>query len=468
MTRLLFVVHRYLGIAVGPLMVMWCLSGIVMMYVGYPDLSEDARLGHLAPIDWSGCCKLSDKQLADDALVQEAQIEMLANRPVLRLRTAGEPRLLDLRTGHVIDRVSGEEAAEVAQSYIEGSASATPQSLGSIDHDQWTVSGGLRADRPLYRFGLNEGTELYVSSTTGRAVQMTTRGGRFWNWLGAIPHWLYFTELRHKPVLWSNVVIATSLIGCFLAGVGLYIGVAQFIHRPVGRWSPYCGFNLWHHLAGLVFGLLALSWILSGFLSMNPWGWLEGEGAQTELGRLRGKPETLGPVKDGLAAFVRMPPPGVVSIKSAPLEGQLYFVGSTRAGERRRFDANGVPAPLSEIEVAHIAGALGADSRAVSLMTQEDSYYFSHHRDVAGLPVYRAILGDGTRYYIDAVSGTLIAKMDAGARGYRWLHQALHRMDFSAALRGRPQWDGLMLLLMSGVTALCATGTYLGYRRLLR
>jgi hypothetical protein len=41
-------------------------------------------------------------------------------------------------------------------------------------------------------------------------------------------------------------------------------------------------------------------------------------------------------------------------------------------------------------------------------------------------------------------------------------------MDFSAALRGRPQWDGLMLLLMSGVTALCVTGTYLGYRRLLR
>jgi hypothetical protein len=332
MTRFLFLIHRYLGIAVGLLMVMWCLSGVVMMYVSYPDLAEDTRLKHLAPIDWSGCCKLSDEALKDDALVKEAQIEMLVNRAVLRLRTATESRLLDLSTGRVIDRVSPEEAAEIAQTYVEGSAPAAPQSLGPIDHDQWTVSGSFQADRPLYHFGLNEGTELYVSSTTGRAVQMTTAGGRFWNWLGAIPHWLYFTELRHKPSLWSNVVIATSLTGCFLAAIGIFIGARQFIHRPVGHWSPYQGFNLWHHLAGLAFGLLALTWILSGFLSMNPWGWLEGEGAQTELSGFRGKPEVLGvDLKGGLAAFVRMHPPGVVSINMK--SSFLRQVRASRFGE---------------------------------------------------------------------------------------------------------------------------------------
>jgi hypothetical protein len=49
---------------------------------------------------------------------------------------------------------------------------------------------------------------------------------------------------------------------------------------------------------------------------------------------------------------------------------------------------------------------------------------------------------------------------------YRWLHQGLHRLDFAAAIRARPQWDAIMLLLMSGVTVVCATGAYLGYRRL--
>jgi hypothetical protein len=39
------VLHRYLGVAVGLLMVMWFVSGIVMMYVGLPDVIEDEGLG---------------------------------------------------------------------------------------------------------------------------------------------------------------------------------------------------------------------------------------------------------------------------------------------------------------------------------------------------------------------------------------------------------------------------------------
>jgi hypothetical protein len=469
MTRLLILAHRYLGIAVGVLMVMWCLSGIVMMYVSYPELPEPARLRHLTPMDWSGCCTISDQALPADSIVEEAQIEMLGHRPVLRLRTEAGSHLLDLSTGRAFGRISPEDAGEVARTYVT-SLAEPPQLLGSIDHDQWTVSGDFRADRPLYYFRLTEGTELYVSSSTGRAVQMTTTGERFWNWLGAIPHWLYFTELRNKPTLWSSVVILASLMGCFLSIIGLYIGVAQLIHSPRGQWSPYQGINRWHHVAGLVFGLFVLTWIVSGLLSMNPWGWLEGEGAQAELRRLRGNHDIVAAdLKRGLAAFARLHPPGVVSVKIAPLAGHLYFISSTRNGERGRFNDRATPAPLDRRDLTYMRIALdGEDAAPTLLMTREDSYYFSHHRNAAPLPVYRMILRDGTRYYIDVVSGALIAKMDRGARGYRWLHQALHRLDFSAALRGRPQWDALMLVLLLGVTALCATGAYLGCRRLVR
>ena len=102
------------------------------------------------------------------------------------------------------------------------------------------------------------------------------------------------------------------------------------------------------------------------------------------------------------------------------------------------------------------------------LMTQEDAYYFRHHQDAVPLPVYRLTSDDGsdTLYYIDPVSGDLAARIDRQARGYRWWHQGLHRMDFLPALRARPQWDALMLVLMSGVTVLCLSGAYLGYRRL--
>jgi hypothetical protein len=474
MIRLLFLLHRYLGIAVGVLMVMWCLSGVVMMYASYPELEESSRLSHLAPIAWNGCCKISGQMLADNDPVSEFQIEMLAGRPVLQLRSGERRRLIDLTTGSPINGVSLGQAATVARPYAADSQSPALLLLGVIDYDQWTVSGEFRPDRPLYHFGFGDdkGTELYVSSTTGHAVQVTTARERFWNWLGSVPHWLYFAELRHRPSLWSQIVIWTSLIGCFLAATGLYIGWRQLLHRA-GLGSPYVGFNWWHHIAGLLFGVFTLTWVLSGLLSMNPWGLLEGTGSETERARLNGASRPLSAqIKAAIQAMAISHPGDVLSMRTAPLNGELYFIVNTADGNRRRLNAAMLPAPLNGADLAYIAGALsgGVAASVPSLLTQEDTYYFSHHRERVALPVYRVILRDGsaTRYYIDAVSGMLTAKIDRSARRYRWLHEGLHRLDFTAALRGRPQWDALMLLLMSGVTAVCATGAYLGYRRLLR
>jgi uncharacterized iron-regulated membrane protein len=191
-----------------------------------------------------------------------------------------------------------------------------------------------------------------------------------------------------------------------------------------------------------------------------------------ERARLRG-PDLSGPqLSDALQAIVSAPPSAAVSVTLTPLNGKLYFVTSTAGGERRRFDARAMPSPLTNADLSFIAATLSSTGAPTApwLLREEDRYYFAHHREAPPLPVYRITLGDGsaTRYYVDPVSGMLIAKIDRAAQGYRWWHEGLHRMDFAAALRGRPQWDALMLLLMSGVTLVCVTGTYLGYRRLIR
>ncbi|HTB88288.1 MAG TPA: hypothetical protein VK743_10065 [Steroidobacteraceae bacterium] len=469
MGRSILLLHRYLGIAVGALMVMWCLSGVVMMYVGYPALGESVRLAHLQPMAWRDCCNVADTLRAGFSL-RHLSIEMLNGKPVLF--SGEDSRPIDLSTGSWVEGISAEQAGEVAKRFAAGDSPPAPRLLRLIDRDQWTVSGEFNSERPLYLFSLADaaGTELYISSRSGRAVQMTTARERFWNWLGAVPHWLYFTELRRQPKIWSDVVIFTSLLGCFLAGVGLYLGIRQLAARPLGRWSPYFGFNLWHHIAGLAFGVFALTWVLSGLLSMNPWGWLQGGGAQTESAAIEGTPASsaasLGVVLQNLASAHQ----SAVSLKAVPLNDELYFIAGGADGERLRLDARGAPAPLSAAELKFLAHALNSDGTpgAPQLLRQEDSYYFSHHRELVTLPVYRLVLASGTRYYLDSVSGMLLAKLDAGGRAYRWLHEGLHRLDFAAVLRTRPQWDLIMLLLMSGVTVLCVTGAYLGYRRLTR
>ena len=469
MIRGMLWLHRYLGIALGALMVIWCLSGVVMMYHSYPALAEGLRLKQLTPIAWDGCCKVPAELRTAAQPAGTAEIEMLAGQPVLLLG-APRTRLIDLRTGSAIGGISTAQATQVAKDFIgTADSSAAPRLLGLIDHDQWTVSGDFHSSRPLYRFALDDsaGTQLYVSSITGRAVQITTARERFWNWLGAVPHWLYFAELRQHAWLWSQVVIYASLLGCFLTAFGLYLGVRQTVVQPSGRWSPYVGFNWWHHVAGLVFGIFTLSWVASGLMSMNPWGWLEGEGTQAENARIQGGNVSLAQLAGALQKIADAHPEAVF-LQTAALNGRLYFIARTSRGESRRFDDAGSLAALDSIDVAFLSHAApgAAVAATLELLRQEDNYYFSHHREIAALPVYRQILASGTRYYFDPVSGMLLAKQDSHARAFRWLHEGLHRLDFIAALRSRPLWDVLMLALMAGVTLGSVTGTYLGYRRL--
>jgi uncharacterized iron-regulated membrane protein len=102
-------------------------------------------------------------------------------------------------------------------------------------------------------------------------------------------------------------------------------------------------------------------------------------------------------------------------------------------------------------------------------MTSEDAYFVGHAGERPRLPVYRVILRDeeSTRYYLDPVSAEIEAKMDRNSRRYRWLHRGLHCLNVLPAIRSRPAWDVLMLVLLSGVLGVCVTGTCLGLERLI-
>src|SRR5215470_4785878 len=244
--RTLVIIHRYLGVAVGLLMAVWFASGIVLMYVGFPRVTEDARMRTLTPIAWAACCRFGDA-IADGEAILQAQIENLAGVPSLRLQRAGRrDGAFDLARGEPLPIDAARALAialDAAPRIIGGPAKPVDSELAETD--QWTV-GRLVRDRPLYRFAFDDParTNIYVSSTAGQVVHWTTATERFWNWLGTIPHFLYFVDLRSNVALWSQIVIWTSLVGTFLTVVGLYLGIAQ-IKR--GRLSPYRGWFYWHH-----------------------------------------------------------------------------------------------------------------------------------------------------------------------------------------------------------------------------
>jgi hypothetical protein len=143
---------------------------------------------------------------------------------------------------------------------------ASPSGAEMVDYDQWTVAGDFDDARPLFRYALNDsaGTEIYISSRSGKVVLTTTRNQRLANYAGSIAHWLYPTGLRHHRHLWSALMWWLSLLATIGAGLGLIIGLMRLRSAPA-----YQGLQHWHHICGLIFAPFLLAWIFSGFLSMD-------------------------------------------------------------------------------------------------------------------------------------------------------------------------------------------------------
>src|SRR3954464_2916042 len=86
---------RYLGIAIGLLMVMWFVSGIVMMYVPFARVIETERLQAQPPLVWARCSSFGN--LSDESQIIRVQVEDHLGVPALRLRIPGrQDSLCDL------------------------------------------------------------------------------------------------------------------------------------------------------------------------------------------------------------------------------------------------------------------------------------------------------------------------------------------------------------------------------------
>ena len=307
-----FYIHRWLGVMTCVLSVMWFLSGLVMLYVPFPAWGDEQRLAALPPIAPGTVKVLPDEALAKSgltALPSVFRLEMGAGGPVYRIVADGKHVSVSATSGETIGDVGEPDARKLVSATFGGKIA------GSFGHRLRPVDGDAPLTMPTARSTkssspMRAATVVYVSSRTGEIVQDTTRFERVWNWLGAIPHWIYFSPLRKDADLWHQVVVWLS--GPMIVGAiaGMWIGILRL--RPSraakGRsMTPYRGWMKWHHLGGLIGGLFLVTWIASGWLSMNPFKLFAGsEITETQRAAYagRGSPPTLGVTSDALAAAI--------------------------------------------------------------------------------------------------------------------------------------------------------------------
>lgn len=489
MRRHIYLLHRWTGIVMCVLVALWFVSGIVMLFVGYPKLTPWERLAALPPLAQAGCCIEPGRALAKSAApadVQRLTLTSIAGRPhYLLLEGDGRYTPVDAVSGALPGRADAHAAIAAAHAFKPG---AGAEYLGLIDEDRWTHSRALNPHRPLHIVDLGDeaSTRVYVSSSTGQVVLDAPRAERYWNFAGAWLHWMYMIRQQHTDPVWTWTLIGLSAVGVLSAATGLVNGVWRW--RFSGRYksgqrTPYREAAMrWHHILGLVFGLVLCTWMFSGLMSMNPFNIFGAKGARPDAIAMQG----------GSPASQRMPQtvPQVLArlrgesfapreLEWGVLNGHPFILARDGVNDTRIVDAAGASLrvmkswPLTQLEEAARL-LLPYPVASFELLTSYDAQYFAREQasmygaNERRLPALRAVFADpqDTWVYLDARTGQVELGADKTQRLGRWLFNFLHSWDIPVFLT--PAWPrvAVIIALSIGGLLLSATAAVIATRRL--
>jgi hypothetical protein len=256
----------------------------------------------------------------------------------------------------------------------------------------------------------------------------------------------------------------------------------------------------WHHYAGLLFGVVTLTWTYSGLLSMGPFNWF----AAPPPPREQRDAVTGGPLPvdrlslESLRAAIDTIAPAFApkELDAVQFRGEAYWMAlhAPAAADAIRWTGAAflprTPAPRLErryVSVTHpesgaIAaferGALEEAARAAmprvrivdaAWLEAYDAYYYDA-RGSRALPVLRVRYDDPleTWLYLDPERGAVALRTVRTTRRLRWLYHGLHSFDFPAIYYRRPLWDIVVIALSLGGLLLSAVSIVPAWRRLRR
>jgi PepSY-associated TM region len=473
MMRALILLHRWLGVAFCLLFAMWFASGIVMHFVPFPKLTEAEHFAGLAPLDLAQVKFSPEKVVSTSGIGNATRVRLLQRSDGPVYLVPGPSATKALRAADLSDAAvrSAELALAIARDYASRRhfRGANAVGVGKITRDQWTVAEHFDRYRPLYRIALKDGrgTELYVASTTGQIVLETTRRERAWNYLGSIAHWIYPTVLRSHASIWSAALWGLSLAALIGASAGALVGLLRIGAEDSRLLSPYRGWQAWHHWLGLICMAFVLTWMFSGWLSMDD-GLLfsTGEPSSRDAAIVTGAPDWNALSSNELAH---------VDAQSREVEwfafgGQIYR--RERIGPTDQRLARVLPEEdsvsseqryLTIAELDALAPHLAPACKPTARVDRDDDYAVAPRMPDA--PEFRLRCGD-IWFDIDGANGVLLQKLDHSRRVYRWVYRALHTLDFPV-LTMHPKLRTALIVVLCGMGfAFSITGMVIAMRRL--
>ena len=481
--RWLYLLHRWAGITLCLFFAMWFISGVVMMYVGYPKLTPAERLGHLAPLDPAGVTVTPAQALAAAGLEDGAALSLSASRAGQAVYLAGggrraAPKAVDAASGALLPVADERVAAATASAWFGGAYPV--RYAGAVDEDVYTHSRALDPHRPLHRVDAADPdhTRLYISSATGAVVLDATRAERAWNYVGAWIHWLYPFRGNALDRWWHDIVVWLSVAGVTLALTGTVVGLMRWRFAPLCQRQPLAVPREHDALAS----------------SERPAVRRRHHHLDLQRADVDEPLETLRQRRRPLAQAAYEGPPAPAATLAAP----AALIAALPAAPGTELDARGRAEPGSGAHGGRRAAAAvgagsaprrarprraarrgrhaaagrpagrGADAGALRLLLLRARR--ARHAGPCGkpLPAWRLVYDnpEASWVYLDPATGQLISRQDRANRASRWLFAFLHSWDWTGLLARRPLWDALLIFLSLGGAALSLTGVVIGWRRL--
>lgn len=469
-------IHRWLGIITCILGAIWCLSGIAIMYVVQPKLTELEHHAGLPPITWDQVKVAPTEALkaaGQTTFPQDMALEMQGGAPVWLITDwKGASHPISAVDAAPVRDITAARAVEIARGF---NGANTPTLLRKLSSDRWTFKAAFDKTRPFYLVELNDraGRQLHISAKTGAVAMESNRFDRTIMWVGRIPHIFETAWMRPHPDAYRQIMLWATGLATIVSLGGMVLGIIRLslIKRyGGGRVTPFRGWMEWHHILGLIGGLTLLAWIGTAFIYMKPGGiYAESGPSQAALQDYRGHVSPDIPIVT--AELARAAPPGTVGAGVGWVDGQPVLYFHDAASRFTTYDGAGNAAGrLSDARLLAAAKRLvpGAPVADFEYRATTDRYWHTFKGNYRKLPVFRVRFGDAqqTWLHLDPTTGKLMGDMTDSDRGYFLFFNEIHKADLYGV--SEPLRKTLLWLLMLCGTAISVTGTVVGWKHLIR
>lgn len=440
MKKVFIQLHKISGIALCLIFTIWFFSGIMLIFTGFPRFKKAEAFDRLQTFTPAS---IKDIAFPENLPQGGLTIEMRNNKAVYIINKKSGKTIYDAHALDSLAKPTREACIATAQQLVNAPILKIEE---RADVDIWTPRKSYISLLPFYKVYFNDRnkTQVYVSVQNGEIIQKTTRATRISAYLGAIPHYAIFNYLSIKHPVWKSVLIALIITGFIVSLSGIIVG---FVRMRRGKGfkgiTPFKNpWYKWHHLAGIFFGIFALTFTISAYvLQEGVPQWIAKDKVKIDYAKKwEGKKIKRHAYETSFPALLRYVSHlnGVKQIEFSSLFGKpCYAIYSNSYAEKSvvlcESDSVRLLKAIPTEEIIKYAHAVfdSIGIKSISSQNKHDLYYTYTQMGSHPLPVYRVELQDANRsvVFIAPLTGEITYILDNENRAQSWLFSALHTFN---------------------------------------